>query len=221
MERLNLPYKDLAEQWLCIGLTSPPELTPLLAEKHSLLRSIHKAHPDTPCRACGNCCPTFPFTTRYAEYHFIIKTLEEKLNADEKRDLVEIRLGQLRPPGYPFCPFLSKGRCDIYKYRPLICRRAVAGETICLKPGQDSYEKGDWAGNNFFLFLSLNYLVNFMEEQGTYREIGLMVPGKGMLVMAPFEFWFLMELGCEDLVLRLLDTPGYLAPLRWAGSITV
>lgn len=31
MERLNLPYKDLAEQLLCTGLTSPPELTPLLA----------------------------------------------------------------------------------------------------------------------------------------------------------------------------------------------
>lgn len=218
MDRLNLPYKDLAERWLCTGLASPPELTPLLAEKHSLLHSIHKAHPDTPCRACGSCCPTFPFTTRYVEYHFIRKTLEEKLNTGEKRDLVENKLGQLRPPGYPLCPFLSKGRCTVYMYRPLVCRRAVAGETICLKTGQDAHETAAWTGrDSYSRFLALNCLVNYIEERGTYREIGLRVPGKGMLIIAPFEFWFFIELGCEDLVLRLLDTPGYLPPLRWAS----
>lgn len=216
MERLDLPYRELGQQWLSAGLNPPAELLPVLLEKHALIRSIHRAHPDTPCRACGNCCPTFPFTTRYAEYRYIMAHLEDILTPDEKRTLVEERAGRVRPQGYPVCPFLGGGRCSVYQVRPMVCRRAVAGESICLEFEQGGTAYVAWTGREeSFRFLAVNCLVNFLEEEGSYREIGIPVPGRGVLSMAPFEFWFLLDLGRVELVLQLLATPGYRPPLQW------
>lgn len=216
MRRLDLPYLELSDRWLGAGLIPPRELLPVIEEKHELLRSVHWAHPDAACRACGRCCPTFPFTTRYIEYRYVVNFLEESLAAEQKRRLVEERFGGVDSRGSPRCPFHEEGRCLVYRARPLICRRSVAGESICLSYDQEVAYPA-WTGREeSFRFLAVNCLVNFEEEGNAYREIGLTVPGRGVLVMAPFEFWFLLELGRPDLVRSLEAVEGYRPVLRWS-----
>lgn len=219
MERLKLPYDELRRQWCDKGLKPPAGLSATLLEKQTLLQSVHLAHPDTPCRSCGNCCPTFPFTVRYVEYRCVMEHVEKTFTIDEKRGLIEERAGRVRQGGHPVCPFLGEGKCLVYPARPLVCRRAVAGESICLRYDQSEKSCLAWAGGEeSFRFLALSCLVNYIEEDGAYREIGLAVPGRGTLSMAPFEFWFLLELGRVELVSQLLETSGYHPQLRWAGK---
>jgi hypothetical protein len=214
LERINLPYRILVEQWAVEGLMPALCSLPDLSQKQQLLKKIFSEHQAAPCLQCGECCLNFSFTVNYVEYRCLVDFLEANYTFPEILALLEERLGRLNH-GLPVCPFFNANRCDVYEARPLMCRQAIAGSGICrsadrLPAGNRTveYEAG----------LSLRGILNHIDKLKDV-ELGLTVQGKSLLTVAPFEIWLLMEAGWEQVVLGLLHDQRYRPAVRWAGTI--
>lgn len=228
MDRLPLDYPYLFLKWRhkvsqfedAITSNLPAELDHIIVStKIELINKIISNHPDqSNCHGCGECCKEFPFACHLVEFIFLINYIAYEWDEKQQSKLFIELMGKVNYDGTNICPFLYHNKCSIYPARPLLCRRAICGDSICNKFSIQGESFSGWVNSNAGItqLTTMNLVYYYIDDSNKSVPVGWPINlnnCRGTLAVAPFEFWILLLLNEVDTCNQLFKLE-YYKPLK-------